>query len=114
MTNSEGDDDDNSLMRELRIKDEKLTKEMYDAVLNPTDMLNVLLKKLQLYNETEVTLKDIRNKLIVGFMKVAVENRMMITQIKRDMDEQTSEIIKRIDKLEMKERERQEAEEENG
>jgi hypothetical protein len=84
-------------MRELRIKDEKLTKEMYDAVLNPTDMLNVLLKKLQLYNETEVTLKDNRNKLIVGFMKVAVENRMMITQIKRDMDEQISEIIKRLD-----------------
>jgi hypothetical protein len=106
MTNSEGDDDDNSLMRQLRIKDEKLTKEMYDAVLNPTDMLNVLLKKLQLYNETEVTLKDNRNKLIVGFMKVAVENRMMITQIKRDMDEQISEIIKRIDRLEMKERER--------
>jgi hypothetical protein len=48
---------------------------MYDAVLNPTDMLNVLLKKLQLYNETEVTLKDTRNKLIVGFMKVAAENR---------------------------------------
>jgi hypothetical protein len=97
MTNSEGDDDDNTLMRELRIKDEKLTKEMYDAVLNPTDMLNVLLKKLQLYNETEVTLKDNRNKLIVGFMKVAVENRMMIIQIKRDMDEQISEIIKRLD-----------------
>ena len=95
MTNSEGDDDDNTLMRELRIKDEKLTKEMYDAVLNLTDMLNVLLKKLQLYNETEVTLKDNRNKLIVGFMKVAVENRMMITQIKRDIDEQISEIIKR-------------------
>jgi hypothetical protein len=106
MTNSEGDDDDNSLMRQLRIKDEKLTKEMYDAVLNPTDMLNVLLKKLQLYNETEVMLKDNRNKLIVGFMKVAVENRMMITQIKRDIDEQISEIIKRIDRLEMKERER--------
>lgn len=97
MTNSEGDDDDNTLMRELRIKDEKLTKEMYDAVLNLTDMLNVLLKKLQLYNETEVTLKDNRNKLIVGFMKVAVENRMMITQIKRDIDEQISEIIKRLD-----------------
>jgi hypothetical protein len=48
MTNSEGDDDDNSLMRELRIKDEKLTKEMYDAVLNPTDMLNVLLKKFDI------------------------------------------------------------------
>jgi hypothetical protein len=60
------------LMRELRIKDEKLTKEMYDAVLDPTDMLNVLLKKLQLYNETEVTLKDIRNKLIVDFMKVVI------------------------------------------
>jgi hypothetical protein len=104
MKNSEGDDEDNKLMRELRIKDEKLTKEMYDAVLNPTDMLNVLLKKLQLYNETEVTLKNIKNKLIVGFMKVAVKNRMMITQIKRDMDEQTRETIKRIDKLEMKER----------
>jgi hypothetical protein len=39
MTNSEGDDDDNTLMRALRIKDEKLTKEMCDAVLNPTDML---------------------------------------------------------------------------
>jgi hypothetical protein len=110
MTSSEGDDDDNSLMRELRIKDEKLTKEMYDAVLNPTDMLNVLLKKLQLYNETEVTLKDIRNKLIVGFMKVAVENRMMITQIKRDMDEQLVQIIKRLDNLEQKEKERQEKE----
>jgi hypothetical protein len=110
MTNSEGDDDDNTLMRELRIKDEKLTKEMCDAVLNPTDMLNVLLKKLQLYNETEVTLKDIRNKLIVRFMKVAVENRMMITQIKRDMDEQLVQIIKRLDNLKQKEKERQEKE----
>jgi hypothetical protein len=110
MTNSEGDDDDNTLMRALRIKDEKLTKEMYDAVLNPTDMLNVLLKKLQLYNETEVTLKDIRNELIVRFMKVAVENRMMITQIKRDMDEQLVQIIKRLHNLEQKEKERQEKE----
>jgi hypothetical protein len=110
MTNSEGDDDDNTLMRALRIKDEKLTKEMCDAVLNPTDMLNVLLKKLQLYNETEVTLKDIRNELIVRFMKVAVENRMMITQIKRDMDEQLVQIIKRLHNLEQKEKERQEKE----
>ena len=45
MTNSEGENDDNTLMRELRIKDEKFTKEIYDAVLNPTDMLNVLLKR---------------------------------------------------------------------
>jgi hypothetical protein len=41
-------------------------------------------------------------------MKVAVENRMLITQIKRDMDEQTAQIIKRLDNLEQKERERQE------
>jgi hypothetical protein len=100
MTNSEGDDDDNTLMRELRIKDKKLTKEMYDAVLNPTVMLNVLLKKLKLYNETEVTLSDPRNKLIVGFMKGAVENRMLITQIKRDMDEQVAQLTKRVDQLE--------------
>lgn len=67
------------LMNELRINDEKLTKEMYDAVLNPTEMLNVLSKKLQLYNETEAVLKESRNKLILSFTKVAVENRMMIT-----------------------------------
>jgi hypothetical protein len=33
-------------MKELRVKDEKLSKEMYDAVLDPKEMLNVLLKKL--------------------------------------------------------------------
>jgi hypothetical protein len=33
---SDRDDEDGKLMKELRIKDEKLTKEMYDAVLNPT------------------------------------------------------------------------------
>ena len=49
------------LMNELRINDEKLAKEMYDAVLNPTEMLNVLTKKLKLYNETEATLKESRN-----------------------------------------------------
>jgi hypothetical protein len=56
------------LMNELRLKDEKLTKEMFDVVLDPNKMLNVLTKKLQLYNETEVALKESRNKLIVGFI----------------------------------------------
>ncbi|MGH9984246.1 MAG: hypothetical protein ACRD8W_09850 [Nitrososphaeraceae archaeon] len=37
-------DGDVKLMNELRINDEKLTKEMYDAVLNPIEMLNVLTK----------------------------------------------------------------------
>jgi ATP-dependent Zn protease len=102
---SDRNDPDSILM-----KDEKLTKEMYDAHLNPTDMLNVMLKKLQLYNEIEPVLKQSNNKLIVGFMKVAVENRMLITQIKRDMDEQTAQIINRLANLEQKEKERQEKE----
>jgi hypothetical protein len=88
------------LMNELRINDEKLTKEMYDAVLNPIEMLNILSKKLQLYNQTEAALVDPRNKLTVGFMKVAVENRMMITQIKKDMDFQVGKLTERIEKLE--------------
>lgn len=33
-------------------------------------------------------------------MKVAVENRMMNTQIKKDMDLQIGELIERIEKLE--------------
>jgi hypothetical protein len=70
-----------------------------------------LLKKLKLYNETEPALKQPNNRLIIGFMKVAVENRMLITQIKRDLDELAAQINKRVDKLEMKERQRQEAEE---
>jgi hypothetical protein len=97
------DDRYNKLMIELRIKDEELTKEMYESLLDPDDMLNVLLKKLQLYNEVEASLNEPRNKLIVGFMKIAVENRMMITQIKRDMDEQLSQVNKRIDSLKEKE-----------
>jgi hypothetical protein len=36
----------------------------------------------------------------VGFMKVAVENRMMNTQIKKDMDLKIGELIERIEKLE--------------
>jgi hypothetical protein len=93
------DDHDNRLMNELRIKDEQLTKKMYESLLDPDDMLNVLIKKLQLYNEIEVSLNESRNKLIVSFMKVTVENRMIITQIKRDIDEQVAQITKRIDAL---------------
>jgi hypothetical protein len=93
-------DSDAILMNELRINDEKLTKEMFDAVLNPKEILNVLTKKLKLYNETEAALKESRNKLIVGFMKVAIENRMMITQIKKDMDLQVGELTKRVEQLE--------------
>jgi hypothetical protein len=89
-------------MNELRINDEKLTKEIFDVVLDPNKILNVLTKKLQLYNETEAALKESSNKLIVGFMKVAVENRMMITQIKKDTDLQVGELSKRIEKLEKK------------
>ena len=79
-------DADAILMNELRRKDEKLTIEMFDVVSDPKEMLNVLLRKLQLYNETEAVLKESRNKLILSFMKVAVENRMMITQMKKDID----------------------------
>jgi hypothetical protein len=100
MTDPLANDRDDKLMNELRIKDEELTKEMYETLLDPDDMLNVLIKKLQLYNEVEASLNESRNKLIVGFMKVAVEKRMMITQIKRDMDEQVAQIIRRIDQLE--------------
>jgi hypothetical protein len=88
------------LMNELRINDEKLAKEMYDAVLNPTEMLNVLSKKLQLYNETEAVLKESRNKLILSFMGVAIENRMMITQMNNDMGLQVGELTKRVEQLE--------------
>jgi hypothetical protein len=48
----------------------------------------------------ESSLNDSRNNFIVGFMKVAVENRMLITPIKRDMDEQFAQINKRTDRLE--------------
>jgi hypothetical protein len=64
MTN-DNDDPDSIPMDELRRKDERLTIEMFDAVLNPNEMLNVLTKKLQLYNETEAVLKESRNKIIV-------------------------------------------------
>jgi hypothetical protein len=38
-------DNDANLMNELRINDERLTKEMFDAALSSTEMLNVLTKK---------------------------------------------------------------------
>ena len=59
------DNIDAILMDGLRRKDEKLTIEMFDVVSDPKEMLNVLLKKLQLYNETEAVLKESRNKLIL-------------------------------------------------
>lgn len=59
-----------------------------------------MLKKLRLYNATETVLKESRNKLILGFMKVAIENRMMITQIKKDLDLQVGDLTKRVERLE--------------
>ena len=55
-----------------------------------------LLKKLQLYNETEAVLKESRNKLILEFMKMAEEDRMMITQIKNDLDLQVRDLTRRV------------------
>lgn len=81
MTN---EDSDRILVDELMRKDERLTIEMFDAVSDPQEMIRVLLKKLQLYNETEIVLKESRNELTVGFMKMAVENRMMITPSPED------------------------------
>jgi predicted transcriptional regulator len=98
------DDPDSILMDELRRKDERLTTEMFNVVSDPKEMLNVMLKKLQLYNETESVLKKSRNKLILEFMKMAVENRMMITQIKNDLDLQVGDLTRRIEQLEEEER----------
>jgi predicted transcriptional regulator len=98
------DDPDSILMDELRRKDERLTTEMFNVVSDPKEMLNVMLKKLQLYYETESVLKKSRNKLILEFMKMAVENRMMITQIKNDLDLQVGDLTRRIEQLEEEER----------
>jgi hypothetical protein len=92
--------DDSILLNELRIKDESLTKEMYENPLDPDSVLNVLTKKLQLYNEIEFELSEARNKMLVGFMKIPVENRILITEIKKGMDENVAQIIKRFDALE--------------
>lgn len=92
--------DDSMLLNELRLKDESLTKEMYENPSDPDSVLNVLMKKLQLYNEIEFALSEARNKILVGFMKIPVENRILITEIKKGMDEQMAQVIKRLDTLE--------------
>ena len=88
------------LPHELRMKDESLTKEMYENPSDPDSVLNVLMKKLQLYNDIEFTLSEPRNKILVGFMKIPVENRILITQIKNDTDEQMERVNKHLDALE--------------
>jgi hypothetical protein len=92
--------DDSMLLNELRFKDEKLTKELYENPSDSNSVLNVLMKKLQLYDEIELSLSEVRNKIMVGVMKIPVENRILITGIKKDMDEQMAQVIKRIDALE--------------
>ena len=62
-----------------------------------------LLKNLQLYSETEAVLKESRNKLILEFMKMA-EDRMMITQIKNNLDLQVRDLTRRVKQLEEEER----------
>lgn len=79
---------------------ERLTTEMFNVVSDPNELSNVMLKKLQPYNETEAVLKESGNKLILEFMKMAVENRMMITQIKNDLDLQARDLTRRVEQLE--------------
>ncbi len=92
--------DDSMLLNELRIKDESLTKEMYENPSDPDSVLNILMKKLQLYNEIEFALSEARNKILVGFMKIPVENRILITEIKKGRDGQMAQVIKCLDTLE--------------
>lgn len=100
MTSSTSSPDDSMLLNELRLKDESLTKEMYENPSDSDSVLNVLTKKLQLYNEIEFALTEARNKILVGFMKIPVENRILITEVKKGMDEQIEQVIKRLDSLE--------------
>jgi hypothetical protein len=100
MTSTSASSSDSTLLNELRMKDESLTKEMYENPSDPDNVLNVLMKKLQLYNEIEFALTESRNKILVGFMKIPVENRVLITQIKKDIDEQMAQVIKRLEALE--------------
>jgi hypothetical protein len=48
--------DEAKLMAELRINDYKLSREMYEKILDPTSMLNTLIKKFQMYNQIESSL----------------------------------------------------------
>jgi hypothetical protein len=50
--------DEARLIAELRINDDKLSKEIYEKILDPTSMLNILIKKLQMYNQIESSLND--------------------------------------------------------
>jgi hypothetical protein len=94
--------DEARLIAELRINDDKLSKEIYEKILDPTSMLNILIKKLQMYNQIESSLNDPVNKLILSSLKTGAENQMMITQLKKDMDEQIAQINGRIDVLQKK------------
>jgi hypothetical protein len=94
--------DEDKLMAELRNNDMKLSKEIYEKILDPTAMLNILIKKLQMYNQTEASLNIPVNRLILSSLKTGVENQMMITQIKRDMDEQFAQTNTRINELQKK------------
>jgi hypothetical protein len=46
-------DYEEKLINELRTKDEGLSKELYEKVLDPTTVLNILIKKLQMYDQIE-------------------------------------------------------------
>jgi hypothetical protein len=94
--------DEARLIAELRINDDKLSKEIYEKILDPTSMLNILIKKLQIYNQIESSLNDPVNKLIIRSLKTGAESQMMITQLKKDMDEQIAQINGRIDALQKK------------
>jgi hypothetical protein len=59
-------------------------------------------QKLQMYNQTEASLSEPVNRLILSSLKAAVENQMMIIQIKRDMDQQFAQTNNRIDELQKK------------
>jgi uncharacterized membrane protein len=94
--------DEARLIAELRINDDKLSKEIYEKILDPTSMLNILIKKLQIYNQIDSSLNGPVNKLIIRSLKTGAENQMMNTQLKRDMDDQIAQINGRIDVLQKK------------
>jgi hypothetical protein len=55
-----------------------------------------------MYNRTEAYLNIPVNGFILSSLKAEMTNQMMITQIKRDMDQQFAQIDSRIDELQMK------------
>jgi hypothetical protein len=94
-------DEEDKLMAELRNNDMKLSKEIYEKILDPTAMLNILITRLQMYNQIEASLNIQVNRLILSSLKAGVENQIMIIQI-RDMDEQFAQTNNRIDELQKK------------